>query len=143
MIRYSLQCAADHEFDSWFQSSAAFDALASAARLACPVCGDKAVTKSLMAPALRQAVPAVAARDRPLGAPASAVEAALAALRRQIEENSDYVGLDFATEARRIHDGDAPARAIYGEARADDARALIEDGVRVSPLPFLPARKAN
>jgi hypothetical protein len=53
------------------------------------------------------------------------------------------VGLNFAAEARRIHAGDAPERSIYGEARADDARALIEDGVPVAPLPFVPGRKTN
>jgi hypothetical protein len=81
--------------------------------------------------------------DRSLAAPGTDVEAALAALRRQIEANSDYVGLNFAAEARRIHAGDAPERSIYGEARADDARALIEDGVPVAPLPFVPGRKTN
>ena len=78
-----------------------------------------------------------------LGAPATDLEQALAALRRQVEENSEYVGVNFVTEARRIHAGDAPERAIYGEARADEAKKLIEDGVPVAPLPFLPARKAN
>jgi hypothetical protein len=98
------------------------------------------VGKALMAPALRQGGDGAAA-DRP--APPSDLETALAALRRQVEENSDYVGLNFAAEARRIHAGDAPERSIYGEARADEARRLIEDGVPVAPLPFVPRRKAN
>ena len=76
-------------------------------------------------------------------APASEVEKAIATLRRQVEENSEYVGPDFAAEARAIHDGDAPERSIYGEARADEARRLIDDGIAVAPLPFLPQRKAN
>ena len=137
MIRYSLKCAKDHAFDSWFQSAAAFDALAEGGRLSCPVCGNGQVEKSLMAPALRHAA------ERPLAAPASEVEAALAEMRRQIEETSDYVGLNFAAEARRIHAGEVPERAIYGEARAEEARALMEEGVPVAPLPFVPARKTN
>ncbi|HSF62903.1 MAG TPA: DUF1178 family protein, partial [Paracoccaceae bacterium] len=64
-------------------------------------------------------------------------------LRREVEANSEYVGVEFATEARRIHAGTAPERAIYGEARPEEARKLIEDGVPVAPLPFLPARKVN
>ncbi len=80
---------------------------------------------------------------RALSGQTTELEAALAALRKQVEENSDYVGLNFAQEARAIHDGDAPARAIYGEARPDEARRLIEDGVPVAPLPFIPARKTN
>jgi hypothetical protein len=64
-------------------------------------------------------------------------------MRRYIEENSDYVGADFATEARAMHEGNAPERAIHGEARLDEARALLEDGIPVAPLPFKPSRKIN
>lgn len=78
-----------------------------------------------------------------LSEPASAIEKAFAAMRRQVEENSEYVGLNFVAEARRIHDGTTPARSIYGEAKAEDARQLIEDGVHVAPLPFMPTRKVN
>ncbi len=137
MIRYSLKCAKDHSFDSWFASSAAFEALAKSGHLACAVCGVADVTKTLMAPAVS------AEADRPLSAPGSAAEQALADLRRKVEENSEYVGLSFAAQARAMHDGDAPARSIYGEARIDEARALIEDGVPVGPLPFAPRKRAN
>ena len=141
MIRYSLKCADDHGFDSWFQSGSAFDSLLAAGHVTCPVCGSAAVEKSLMAPMVR---PTREEEAKPsLGAPATELEQALAALRRQVEENSEYVGVNFVTEARRIHAGDAPERAIYGEARADEAKKLIEDGVPVAPLPFLPGRKAN
>lgn len=151
MIRYTLTCKAGHGFDSWFQNAGAFGALQAAGQLACPVCGETRVEKALMAPAVVQtrrtaAVPAPAepAAARPsLTEPQSELEAAIAALRRQIEENSDYVGLNFAAEARKMHDGDAPTRAIHGEAKPEEARKLIEDGVPVAPLPFLPARKVN
>lgn len=136
MIRYTLRCAKGHDFESWFQSAAAFDALQAAGHVACSLCGESSVTKALMAPAVAQ--------DRPtLGQPQSEIEAAMAALRRQVEENSEYVGLGFAAEARAMHDGDAPARAIYGEAKPEEARKLLEDGVPVAPLPFLPRAKAN
>ncbi|MGB2894495.1 MAG: DUF1178 family protein, partial [Albidovulum sp.] len=68
---------------------------------------------------------------------------ALAALRRQVEETSEYVGLNFAAEARAMHEGRVPERSIYGEAKADEARRLVEDGIPVAPLPFVPARKTN
>lgn len=142
MIRFALKCPADHGFESWFQSGAAFDSLKSAGHVACPFCGDTAVEKTLMAPTVRPARDAAVARPH-LSAPASDAERALADLRRKIEENSEYVGADFATEARRIHDGDAPERAIYGEARMEDAKKLLEDGVPVAPLPFMPQRKTN
>ncbi len=145
MIRYTLNCANGHRFESWFQSATGYDALREAGHVACAVCGSSDVEKSLMAPAVRpsRAVAESQPAARPLAAPASDVEAALAELRRQVEQNADYVGLNFAAEARRIHLGEAPERSIYGEAKPDDARRLIEDGVPVAPLPFIPPRKTN
>jgi hypothetical protein len=138
MIRYDLSCDRDHAFDSWFQSAEAFDKLQAAGMVACPDCGSASVSKALMAPQVRPAraaAPSLAAESKR--------EKAMAELRRKVEENSEYVGLSFAAEARAIHDGDAPERSIYGEARIDEARRLLEDGVPVAPLPFMPARKTN
>ena len=70
-------------------------------------------------------------------------ERALAALKARVEAEADYVGLGFVSEARAMHAGETPTRPIYGEAKPADARALIEDGVPVAPLPFLPTRKVN
>lgn len=151
MIRYSLKCEAGHGFDSWFQNAAAFATLHAAAQLACPLCGTSAVEKELMAPTVQptrkagkrqEEVPA-SQTGPALSEPQSEIEASIAALRKQITENSEYVGLNFTKEARRIHEGDAPERAIYGEARPEEARRLIEDGLPVAPLPFLPTRKVN
>ncbi len=139
MIRYTLKCSDDHEYDSWFQSADAFDRLLGAGHVSCAVCGSSQVEKVLMAPAVRPARKTAA----PLHAPTNPAEEALAKMRRAIEENSDYVGMNFAAEARAIHAGEAPERSIYGEARADEAKKLIEDGVPVAPLPFLPRTKAN
>ena len=86
---------------------------------------------------------APAVSDKTLTAPRNPAEAALQALRRKIETSSDYVGLSFAEEARAMHEGTRPARAIHGEARPEDARKLIEDGVPVAPLPFVPRPKTN
>ncbi|MFP5480112.1 MAG: DUF1178 family protein [Alphaproteobacteria bacterium] len=143
MIRYSLKCAAGHGFDSWFQSAEAFATLQGAGQLACPVCGATRVEKELMAPAVRPARKAEAAERPSLADPASELEAAIAALKKQIEDNSEYVGMNFAAEARRIHAGEAPERAIHGEAKPEDARKMLEEGLPVAPLPFLPARKVN
>lgn len=144
MIRYTLRCDREHSFESWFASAEGFERLSADGRLCCSVCGSARVEKSLMAPAVTAAREAAeAAGEGALGAPASEVEAALAALRREIEANSDYVGLNFAADARAMHEGDMPERPIHGEARLEDARALLEDGVPVAPLPFLPRRKTN
>ena len=150
MIRYSLKCQAGHRFDSWFQNAAAFASLQAAGQLSCAVCGDAAVDKDLMAPVLRHS-PAAPDDDRApqpgpapsLSEPASDLEKALTAWRRHVEENSEYVGVQFASEARRIHEGNAPERLIHGEVRPEDARKLIEDGLPIAPLPFLPSRKVN
>ncbi len=132
MIRYALRCDKAHRFDSWFGSSADFDRLLAGGMISCAVCGSPAVTKELMAPAIATtAVP-----ERPLSAPASPAEQALAELRRRIEAESDDVGREFAAEARRIHAGEAPERPIIGEARPVEARALLEDGIPVAPLPW-------
>lgn len=170
MIRYALKCAEGHEFDSWFQSAEAYDRLTGAGRLSCPHCGVSRVEKSLMAPRVRPARAAVQApgrdeaaegattsgaatahgaylhEDARPGGPLSALtpaEAAVAALRRHVEATADYVGADFAEEARRIHDGAATERPIWGEARLGDAKALIDEGIPVAPLPFRPTRKSN
>ncbi len=138
MIRYALTCAEGHDFESWFASAAAFDDLTARGLVSCGICGGSKVSKALMAPAVTQTD-----APRPLRNPRSEAEQALAALRREIEEKSEYVGADFASEARRMHDGDTPERAIHGEARPEEARRLIEDGVPVAPLPFLPRTKTN
>lgn len=159
MIRYTLHCANDHSFDSWFQSADAFDKLKAAGMVACAICGGTKVEKSLMAPAVRPGRKDAAHREESrreetraetpapgagaLSAPASPMEEALARLRRHVEETSDYVGADFAREARAMHAGDQPDRPIWGEARPEEARALIEEGVPVAPLPFMTGRKTN
>jgi hypothetical protein len=140
MIRYALTCDNDHAFESWFQSAEAFDKLTAAGLVACPDCGSSSVVKALMAPQVR---PARNAADRPMAKAVTEREKALAELRRAVEENSEYVGLSFAAEARAIHDGDAPERPIWGEAKPAEAKALIEDGIPVAPLPFLPHRKQH
>lgn len=158
MIQYTLKCSSDHRFDSWFQSADAFDKLKASGMVTCAICGDSDVTKAMMAPRVRparkavsaptetnsaeQAVPAVDT-DTPLRTPSNEAEQAIAHLRQQVEANSDYVGMNFAKEARAMHDGDAPERSIYGEAKPEEAKALIEDGVPVMPLPFRPGRKTN
>jgi hypothetical protein len=137
MIRYALSCKNGHGFESWFQSAAAYEALNEAGKLACPECSSKSVEKALMAPDVRPSRKALS------GPPESAHEKALAELRRRVEEGSDYVGMNFAAEARAIHEGEAPERSIWGEAKIDEAKSLIEEGIPVAPLPFRPRAKSN
>ncbi|MBR2574808.1 MAG: DUF1178 family protein [Loktanella sp.] len=129
MIRFHLKCDQNHQFESWFQSGAAFDKLVAGKHVSCTVCGSSVVTKSVMAPAIATTV--------------APVENQVAALRKKIESSADYVGTAFAKEARAMHDGLVPDRPIYGEANLAEARQLAEDGIPVMPLPFIPAKKAH
>ncbi len=158
MIQYTLKCSQGHRFDSWFQSASAFDKLKAAGMVTCAACGETNVEKAIMAPRVRPArsaaqAPKDAEKDSAtpstktptpvLSQPTTEVEQALSELKKQVEANSDYVGANFAEEARAIHTGDAPERAIYGEANAEEAKSLVEEGVPVLPLPFRPGRKSN
>ncbi|NOD35157.1 MULTISPECIES: DUF1178 family protein [unclassified Ruegeria] len=151
MIQYALKCSEGHTFDSWFQSAEAYDKLAAAGMVTCAVCGCVHVEKAIMTPRVRPArnakpklqVPPAADEKIDVATPSPEIEKVLSEMRRHVEENSDYVGKDFASEARKIHLGEAPDRAIYGEAKPDEAKSLIEDGVPVAPLPFVPSRKTN
>ena len=129
MIRFHLKCDQNHQFESWFQSGAAFDKLVAGKHVSCTVCGSSVVTKSVMAPAIATT--------------AAPVENQMAALRKKIESSADYVGTAFAKEARDMHDGLTPDRPIYGEANLAEARKLAEDGIPVMPLQFIPAKKVN
>jgi hypothetical protein len=155
MIRYSLRCEKDHSFESWFQSSSAYDVQVRRKLVACPVCGSAKVEKAIMAPQIASkkgreiAAPAQepAASATEITAPASTpllmaqereLRAKLKELRDHIVRNADNVGERFPNEARKMHYGDIEHRPIYGEASPDEARALIDEGVEVSPLPVLP-----
>ncbi len=144
MIKYSLICSEGHRFESWFASADAFETLRGSGMVTCAICSSGVVEKAMMAPTVKSSdARAEAPPEKPLSKPTSAQEQALDALRKKVETESDYVGRDFAREARAIHEGEAPQRSIHGEANAQEARGLIEDGVPVMPLPFTPKRKTN
>jgi hypothetical protein len=111
--------------------------------VSCAVCGSTKVSKAIMAPRVRTTKGKEAPVGPTLPTEKSAAEQAMAKMRAQVEQNSEYVGTNFATEARSMHLGDAPERAIYGEAKPEEAKSLIEDGIPVTPLPFMPTRKSN
>src|SRR6056297_2290798 len=149
MIRYALKCAEGHNFESWFQSADAFDGLVAKGLVSCAVCGGTDVKKALMAPKVAadqtsQAVAEAAVPAKPLSAPPThPAEQMLRALKEHVEKTSTYVGGNFAKEARAMHLGETPEKPIHGEANAAEAKALIEDGVPVLPLPVVPKDRAN
>ena len=145
MIRYALKCAEGHSFDSWFQSGDAYEALAEKGLVTCAICGGTEVTKAIMAPRVAggDIVEVPEAPNTPLQSPPHPAEEALRAMREHVEKTSTYVGGNFAREARAQHVGDVPEKPIHGEANAKEARALIEDGVPILPLPGPIGRKSN
>ena len=154
MIRYTLRCDQDHSFESWFQSSSAYDQQVKRKLVTCPVCGSAEVEKAIMAPRIvgkrsREKAPVPVETAAPVEAPATEstplmmaqereLRAKIKELRDHIVKNADNVGERFPNEARAMHYGDKEHRPIYGEASPEEARALIDEGVEVSPLPTLP-----
>ena len=142
MIKYALQCDQAHAFEGWFGSSADYDDQAGRGLVECPVCGSRGVSKRIMAPAIagtkaQRSTPQVDPRMREM------MMAAMGEVRRHVEDNFDYVGDAFAKEARDIHEGRSEERGIYGEASPTEVKALIEDGVRVAPLPPAAPKKSE
>jgi hypothetical protein len=143
MIRYRLSCVCGHEFEAWFASGRAYDDLAARSAVRCPACGGADVGKAIMAPSIAAgaAAPAVgktAAPGMSVGSAHAELVALTRQLRQQVAERAEYVGSRFAVEARRIDAGEAPDRGIFGEATQSEAKALIDDGISILPLPRLP-----
>jgi len=158
MIRYALRCDKNHDFESWFQDSAAYDKQAKRGLVSCPVCGSGKVEKALMTPGLSgtrkgRAAVAIEAPVEPAAATPAAEEKTpvamispheqefrkkLKELRDHLTKNSDHVGTKFPEEARKMHYGEIEHRSIYGEASPDEAKELAEEGIEFHPLPVLP-----
>lgn len=158
MIHYTLTCEADHAFEGWFRSSADFDTQAASGLITCPVCGSASVSRGVMAPnvqsgrakdarkadAERQSTTApapVASQTQTMMLPDPAQKMMLQALReirKKVTENATYVGDRFAEEARKMHHGETEVHGIYGEATAEEAQTLSEEGIEFQPLPILP-----
>jgi hypothetical protein len=161
MIHYQLRCSADHAFDGWFRDSVAFDEQAKRGLIACPHCGVVEVRRGLMAPAVPRkgravaVAPAAEPQSPPASLPAAPpaggmpasvaamrlpdeVRAVLQRMRAEVEKNCEYVGDTFADEARKIHNGEVDARAIYGETSPEQAEALADEGIEVARIPWLP-----
>jgi hypothetical protein len=145
VIRYNLSCQQGHGFESWFRDSAAFDTQRQKGIVTCPVCGSSAVDRAIMAPQVARRDREPAGKAAPTTAPVALaapqdqeLRAKLRALREALTKDSADVGERFADEARRMHLGESAHRSIHGQASAEDARSLVEDGIEIFPLPVLP-----
>jgi hypothetical protein len=157
MIHYALICDKGHDFESWFQDSAAYDKQAKRGLVTCPQCGSAKVEKAIMAPrlsatakkrgaAIEAPAPAAATPTPPTSpAPVAMISpqeqefrSKLKELRDHLTKNADNVGAKFPEEARKMHYGEKEHRSIYGEASPQEAKELLEEGVELHPLPVLP-----
>jgi len=127
LIRYSLACVGEHEFEAWFSDSKAYDKQRKRKLVECPVCGSTEVHKQIMAPTVRSS-------DRAVPPEVAAAKVA-AEIRQHIEKTHDYVGDKFADEARSMYYGETEHRPVWGEVTPDVAQELAEEGVPAMPLP--------
>jgi len=156
MIRYTLVCERQHNFESWFANSAAYDKQVKRGLVGCPICGSTKVDKAIMAPRLGRSgkpidmpqapeAPAAAAAPAEASAPVAMMSSQerefrgkLKELRDHLTRNAENVGRKFPEEARKMHYGEIEHRSIYGEASPQDAKDLHEEGIEFHPLPVLP-----
>ena len=143
MILYELKCSNGHYFEGWFKDSSTYDLQEKRGEVACPICSDVSVSKAPMAPAVstsrkkdnRAQQPVPPMEDRAAEIAREILQAA-GKVQRYVEENCDYVGDQFADEARAIHYGEAEERGIYGEATIDEATNLLEEDIPVNRIPW-------
>ncbi len=140
MIKYTLQCKNLHQFESWFRTSDDYEKLNNEKMLSCEICGSKSISKSLMSPSVsskenkqsKEILDTVPSKEQKF----------IKQLKKEVEKNCEYVGDNFEKEARAIHYGDSPERSIYGKTTIKEAKSLYEDGIPVTPLPWVD-RKTN
>ncbi|WP_036282750.1 DUF1178 family protein [Methylocystis sp. ATCC 49242] len=128
MIHYSLICDDGHNFDSWFRDSASFESQAGSGLVSCPFCNSTKVTRGVMAPHIARGREAEAERMRAL----------ISELREKVIAGTEDVGDRFSDEARKMEDGEVERRAIRGRATYEEAKALLEEGIEILPIPGLP-----
>lgn len=155
MIVFDLSCADGHRFEGWFGSSADYDDQQARGLLECPHCGSGEVSKAPMAPAVpakgnqrQEVLPPQAAQpmaNTPMPPQVQQALAALAKAQAEALKRSTWVGAKFAEESRAMHYGERDEAPIHGQATLAEAKALIEEGVPVAPLPFpvAPPEKLN
>ena len=159
---FDLQCAQQHSFEGWFASEDDYGYQQAHGLVSCPMCGDATVRKMLSAPRLNlkssrgsepSEVPAQGADSAAQNDASSAsdmrthaplineLHARLLHVVREVMAKTEDVGELFADQARAMHHGDIQPRSIRGQATAVEAMALVEEGIEVMPLPWLPAAK--
>ena len=138
MIKYSLICDQDHNFEAWFSDSSTCDSQLKKSKVECPLCGSKKITKSIMAPS----IPSKSNQKIPKS-DVKKVEMVMNKIKKHVQDNYEYVGDKFPDEARAMHYKETDQKDIYGEPTIEEAKDLIEEGINVQPLPVLNPKSNN
>ena len=136
MIRYKLKCKnCDNSFDSWFSSSKEYDKLKKTKHLNCHNCGSIKVEKTLMAPNVMNSKDnnITNAKDKK----SIKIKNKIKEYQKFIKNNFDYVGDNFAYEARSLHyDDKKKSKGIYGKASIDEISELKDEGIETDVIPW-------
>ncbi len=130
MIHYTLVCDGGHQFDGWFRDSQTFEAQSAQKLVSCPYCATTAVARDVMAPHVARGTRAEESQN---------LRQFIHELREKAITETEDVGDRFPEEARAIDEGEAERRAIRGRATFEEAKALLEDGIEILPIPELPS----
>lgn len=138
MIKFTLACEGGHDFEGWFGSSDDFEMQKTRGLISCPYCGSLKVEKALMAPSVSTSRAKEKVDVVNVDQTRRAIFAEMKELRDKITANAEDVGERFPEEARKIHYGEAEERGIYGAASSEEVKDLVDEGVKIAPLPVLP-----
>jgi len=133
MIVFDLHCSDGGErFEAWFRSNADFEQQQAAGLVQCPFCDSTRVAKAPMAPSVPRK-----STDRGL--------AKVAAMQADLLKDSRWVGDQFADTARAMHSGEIEQAQVHGNATLAEAKALVDEGIPVAPLPLpvVPPNQVN
>lgn len=135
MVKYVLRCENTHSFEAWFPDSNAYEIQRENNLINCPFCQTSKVEKAIMAPNIRTSKKAAQTQTKKEELLSDDFVKAMEGIKNQIRDNFDYVGRDFAEEARAIHNGEKAQRLIYGESSNQEISELIDEGVPIAPIP--------
>ena len=145
MIVYDLICAREHRFEGWFGSAEDFARQRDGALIRCPLCDDAGIERRPSAQVRigRAAAPAEARTETTQTTAVAGGDGETLKLVRRLVASTENVGRAFAEEARKIHYEEAPARGIRGQATADEAESLRDEGIDFLSLPGILTRDLN
>ena len=137
MIKYRLICkSCETTFDSWFSSSKEYERLKKKNFVNCHICNSLSVEKTLMSPSVF--MPKNDSRTESQIQKYKETKKDILKYQEFIKKNFDYVGENFAYEARSLHYKNKKAsKGIYGSATKEDLKELKEEGIETELVPWI------